>query len=94
MTSRRKATPAQAVGINAAPVVIAEWFAGRRTMPITALAVPDWDALPALWADFVARGLGTATPEMLADPLIREHLKLRDPGAAKAVARLVAAARR
>ncbi len=53
MVQRRKMTTA--IGVHGAPPEFADWFSGKRAMPITALAEPYSDMLPALWADYSRR---------------------------------------
>ncbi|MCI1191610.1 hypothetical protein MOJ79_07130 [Calidifontimicrobium sp. SYSU G02091] len=44
------------------PPEIAEWFAGRREMPVTALFHPYYDALPAWWREYAQRNPAARPP--------------------------------
>lgn len=62
---RRRRTIAAAPvlqGVNAAPPEFAEWFAGKRPMPVSALIEPFFHMLPHIWADYVRRKPGARPP--------------------------------
>ena len=66
MTKRRFTSKGQTaavrIGVNAMPPETVDWFAGRRPMPITALAHPDFDLMPEWWAEWCKRNPGARPP--------------------------------